>query len=183
MNLLPAAAQQALSSSRKVWQTHFRTFVPLSLALPTPAALLQTVESLQSKISRVFGADLFPPPAEGVTSAAPPPDLSASEERMHLPLLSAGSTREPSREPAPGVRGQQTKAETSLGAETSLAPGPASPAQKKGPCRNVSSQGAASGDWVPGSQRRGQHLLPRLDSGRAPRAAGLQAKLVVSWGR
>ncbi|CAM9538646.1 unnamed protein product [Rangifer tarandus platyrhynchus] len=36
---LPAEAQQALSSSRKVWQTHFRTFVPLSLALPTPAAL------------------------------------------------------------------------------------------------------------------------------------------------
>lgn len=77
-------------------------------------------------------------PAKGVTS--PRPDLSASEERMRLPLLSAGSTREPSREPAPGLRGQQTKAETSLGAETSLAPGPASPAQKKGPCRNMSSQ-------------------------------------------
>ena len=45
-----------------------------------------------------------------------------------------------SREPAPGLRGQQRKAETSLGAEASPASGPASPAQKKGPCRNTNSQ-------------------------------------------
>ena len=38
-------------------------------------------------------------------------------------------------------------------------------------------QGAASGDWVPRSLRRGQHLLPHLDSGRALRAAGLQVRL------
>ena len=42
------------------------------------------------------------------------PRVLASEERMRLPLLSACSTRESSREAATGLRGQQRKAETSL---------------------------------------------------------------------
>ena len=42
------------------------------------------------------------------------PRVLASEERMRLPLLSACSTREPSREAATGLRRQQRKAETSL---------------------------------------------------------------------